>query len=223
MAYYLNFNFVWLYSDRLLWGLLLSLQLAAAGTVIGIAIGLGLALLSSVGGRATRAAIACYVEVVRNLPLLLLVYLVFYGIPSAGGAFFDATTSFVLTLGIYAGAYLVEVFRAGIEAIPRGLIDAGKAIGLRPWQRRLSIELPTMLRFVLPSLSNALLLLFKDTSLASAIAIPELTYQANWINTNTFRVVEVYAAVTAIYLLTGYAIVFGLRRLERRFAIGARR
>jgi polar amino acid transport system permease protein len=223
MAYDLNFNFIWLYSDRLLWGLLLSLALAVAGTAIGIAIGLSLALLFSVGGRFTRAAITCYVAVIRNVPLLLLLYLVFYGIPSAGGALLGATTSFILTLGIYAGAYLVEVFRAGIEAIPRALVDAGKAIGLRPWQRRFAIELPTMLRFVLPSLSNALLLVFKDTSLASAIAIPELMYQANWINTNTFRVLEVYAVVTPIYLLTGYAILHGLRRLERQFAIGARR
>ncbi len=79
--------------------------------------------------------VAAYVEFVRNVPLLLLVYLVFYGIPSAGGFAYDATTSFVVTLALYSGAYLVEVFRAGLDAVPRGLIDAGKAIGLTPWQR----------------------------------------------------------------------------------------
>src|SRR5262245_66342597 len=127
-------------------------------------IGLGLALAYTGGGRIVRAAVAAYVEFVRNVPLLLLVYLVFYGIPSAGGFAYDATTSFVLTLSVYAGAYLVEVFRAGLDAVPKGLIDAGKAIGLTPLQRLLYVRLPTMARIVLPSLSNAYISLFKDTS-----------------------------------------------------------
>ena len=170
-----------------------------------------------------RAVIAAYVEFIRNVPLLLLVYLVFYGIPSIGGFAYSATTSFVATLSVYAGAYLVEVFRAGLAAVPKGLIDAGKAIGLTPWQRVLSVRLPTMFRIVLPSLSNAFISLFKDTSIASVIAVPELTYGAQWIYTNTFRIVEVYAVVTPMYLVTGYVLLFGLRRLEARYAIGTRR
>ena len=114
-----------------------------------------------------------------------------------------------MTLSLYAGAYLVEVFRAGLDAVPRGLIDAGKAIGLTPWQRLLYVRLPTMLRIALPSLSNTFISLFKDTSVASVIAVPELTYGAQWINFNTFRIVEVYLVVTPMYLVTGYAILLG--------------
>ena len=110
-----------------------------------------------------RGLVAAYVEFIRNVPLLLLVYLVFYGIPSVGGFAYGATTSFIITLAVYAGAYLVEVFRAGLDAIPSGLIDAGRAIGLTPWQRMLYVQVPTMLRIVLPSLSNAFISLFKDT------------------------------------------------------------
>jgi polar amino acid transport system permease protein len=76
-----------------------------------------------------------------------------------------------------------------------------------------------MFRVVLPSLSNAYVSLFKDTSLASVIAVPELTYGAQWIKTNSFRVIEVWMVVTPMYLITGYALLFGLRQLERRFAI----
>ena len=141
------------------------------------------------------------------MPLLLLVYLVFYGVPSVGGFRYGPTASFIMTLSVYAGAYLVEVFRAGLEAVPRGLIDAGKAIGLTPWQRLVHVRLPTMLRVVLPALSNTFVSLFKDTSVASVIAVPELTYGAQWINFNTFRIVEVYAVVTPMYLVTGYAIL----------------
>lgn len=222
VTYHLNFHFVWRYFDKLDWGLLLSLELAIAGISLGIVIGLGLAVVSHHAGRMVRGLVAAYVEFVRNVPLLLLVYLVFYGIPSVGGFEYDATTSFVATLALYAGAYLVEVFRAGLEAIPKGLIDAGRAIGLTPWQRVLHVQLPTMLRIVLPSLSNAFISLFKDTSIASVLAVPELTYGANWIYTNTFRIVEVYAVVAPMYLVTGYVLLFGLRRLERQFAIRRR-
>jgi polar amino acid transport system permease protein len=220
VQYHLNFNFVWKYFDRLSWGLVLSLELALIGILIGMAIGLALALAYTGAGRLVRTVIASYVEFIRNVPLLLLVYLVFYGIPSVGGFAYDATESFVATLAIYAGAYLVEVFRAGLDAIPKGLIDAGKAIGLTPTQLLVHVRLPTMFRIVLPSLSNAYISLFKDTSLASVIAVPELTYGANWIYTNTFRIVEVYAVVTPMYLVTGYLLLFALQRLERRYAIG---
>jgi polar amino acid transport system permease protein len=219
VQYHLNFNFVWKYFDRLSGGLVLSLELALVGILIGMAIGLALAIAYTGGGRVVRTAITAYVEFIRNVPLLLLVYLVFYGIPSVGGFAYDATESFVATLAIYAGAYLVEVFRAGLDAIPKGLIDAGKAIGLTPVQLLVNVRLPTMFRIVLPSLSNAYISLFKDTSLASVIAVPELTYGANWIYTNTFRIVEVYAVVTPMYLVTGYALLFALQRLERRYAI----
>jgi polar amino acid transport system permease protein len=221
--YHLNYNFVWKYFDKLSWGLVLSLELAVISILIGMLIGLALALAATSAGRAVRGAIAAYVEFIRNVPLLLLVYMVFYGIPSAGGFAYTPVTSFVITLAAYSGAYLVEVFRAGLAAVPRGLIEAGKAIGLTPWQRVIYVRLPTMFRIVLPSLSNAFISLFKDTSLASVIAVPELTYGANWIYTNTFRIVEVYTVVTPMYLVTGYVLLFGLRRLEAQFAIGARR
>jgi polar amino acid transport system permease protein len=217
--YHFNFGLIWRYFDKLSWGLLLSLELAIASIAIGVVIGLALALVYDRGGRITRALISMYVEFIRNVPLLLLVYLVFYGIPAVVDLQYSATTSFVATLSVYAGAYLVEIFRAGLAAIPRGLIDAGKAIGLTPYQRLVYVRLPTMFRVVLPSLSNTFVSLFKDTSVASVLAVPELTYGAQWINFNTFRIVEVYAVVTPMYLVAGYAILGALRQLERRFAV----
>jgi polar amino acid transport system permease protein len=220
MGYHLNFGLIWRHFDKLWSGLLLSLELAIVSIAIGAAIGLVLAVWHVSGGRVARGLIAAYVEVIRNVPLILLVYLVFYGLPTAVDIAYSATTSFVLTLSAYAGAYLVEVFRSGLAAVPRGILDAGMAIGLTPWQRLLHVRLPTMLRITLPALSNTFVSLFKDTSVASVIAVPELTYGAQWINFNTFRIMEVYLVVTAMYLVTGYAILLGLRALERRYAIG---
>jgi polar amino acid transport system permease protein len=220
MTYHVNFNFIWKYFDKLSWGLVLSLELAVACIALGILIGLAGALLYVDGPRRLRPLVTAYVEFIRNVPLLLLVYLVFYGVPSVGGFKYGPTESFIITLSVYAGAYLIEVFRSGLDAVPRGLIDAGKAIGLTPFQRLLYIRLPTMFRVVLPSLSNTFVSLFKDTSVASVIAVPELTYGAQWINFSTFRFVEVYAVVTPMYLVTGYTILFLLRRLEHRYGVG---
>ena len=230
MEYHLNFNFVWKYADKLWWGLALSVQLAFIAILIGCVIGLALALAHSGGNRWIRSVVTAYVEFIRNIPLLLLIYLVYYGVPQLGQWIplledsnrWDPTTCFVATLALYSGAYLVEVFRAGLDAVPKGVIDAGKAIGLTPWQRFTSVRLPIMLRIVLPSLSNAFISLFKDTSLASVIAVPELTYGANWIKTNTFRQVEVWLVVWPMYLATGYLILAALRQLERRYSLSRR-
>lgn len=219
MNYHLNFNLIWRHFDKLVDGLILSLQLAGLSIAIGMAIGLALALAYVEGNRWVRAAVTAYVEFIRNVPLLLLVYLVFYGLPTVVDIRYDAATSFVATLSLYGGAYLVEVLRAGLQAVPQGLIEAGKAIGLTPLQRLVHVRLPTALRIALPSLSNTYVSLFKDTSIASVLAVPELTYAAQWINVNTFRIVEVYAVATPIYLVTGYGILFLLRLLERRYAI----
>ena len=220
MGYHLNFTLIWRHFDKLWSGLLLSLELALLSIAIGSAIGLALAVAYVSGNRAVRIVIATYVEAIRNVPLILLVYLVFYGLPTVLDVAYSNTTSFVVTLSAYAGAYLVEVFRSGLDAVPRGLLDAGRSIGLTPGQRLVSVRLPTMLRIVLPALSNTVVSLFKDTSVASVIAVPELTYGAQWINFNTFRIMEVYLVVTGLYLVTGYAILIGLRGLERRYAVG---
>ena len=219
MGYELNFTLIWRNFDRLFHGLILSLELAVVAIGIGIVIGLVLAVWYVSAGRVVRAVIAAYVEFIRNVPLILLVYLVFYGVPQVVDLRYGATTSFIVTLAVYSGAYLVEVFRAGLEAVPRGQIDAGRAIGLTPWQRLIHVRLPAMARITLPALSNTFISLFKDTSIASVIAVPELTYAAQWINFNTFRIVEVYLVVTAMYLVTGYALLFLLRLAERRFRV----
>jgi His/Glu/Gln/Arg/opine family amino acid ABC transporter permease subunit len=135
MNYDLSFNLVWRHFDKLADGLLLSLKLATVSIVLAMAIGLSLALAYTDGNRPVRAAVTAYVEFVRNVPLLLLVYLVFYGLPTVVDIRYDAQTSFVATLSLYGGAYLVEVLRAGLQAVPQGLIEAGKAIGLTPLQR----------------------------------------------------------------------------------------
>jgi polar amino acid transport system permease protein len=215
-----NFNFdpVWRDFDLLLAGLLLGLRLAFVALLIGSVIGLvcGYARVSRHAW--LRAIVWLYVEIVRNTPILLLIFFVFFGLPEFGIYALDKYESFTLALAIYAGAYLAEVFRAGLSSIPSQYVEAAKAIGLRPWQRQRYVVLPVMFRICLPALSNNFISLFKDTSLAAAIAVPELTFYARQINVNTFRVIETWLVASTLYLVVCYAIAFLLRQVERRYA-----
>lgn len=217
MAYHFNFDAVWRNFDRLLWGWVLSIEIAAFAIVAGAALGLCFALIHNNGGKAGRVGVRAYVELFRNVPLLLLVYAGFYGLPSIGGLTLGATETFALVLTVYASAQFAEVFRAGLDAVPRGVVEAGRAIGLHPLVNLRLVVAPLMFRACLPSLGNLFISFFKETSLASAIAVPELTYGAQWINLNSFRVLEVYAIVTPMYLVTSYTISLLVQATERRF------
>lgn len=218
MNYNFDFNVILRNIDGLLGGLGLALLLAVFSLSIGVIIGLFAAFAAISRKPQLRALMIAYTTVVRNTPLLILIYISYFGLPLIGITF-DREVAFVITLSLCAGAYMLDVFRAGLQAIPPGLIEAGQALGLRRSQIRMTIQLPMMIRNVLPSVSNYLISLFKDTSLASAIAIPELTYQANKITTETFRVFEAWITVGLIYLGTCYLLAFVLRRIERKLAI----
>ena len=218
-AYHYNWFLAWQSFPRFYWGLALGLELAALSLFIGSVIGAFGAFGRTFGPAWLRGAITAYVEFIRNVPLLLLVYFAFYGLPKAGITIFNNVWSFVLALSVYSGAYLTEVFRAGVGSVPAGYTEAGKAIGLTAWQRTVLITLPVTFRIILPSLSNTFISLFKDTSLASVLAVPELTYAAEWLNVNTFRTIEAWTFATVMYLAAGYGIALVLRRIERRYAV----
>lgn len=218
MGYTLNFAVVWRNFDTLLHGLLLSLGLAVVSILIGAVIGLLLAFALVSRSRIVGAPARLYVTILRNLPILVLVLFAYFALPQMGVRL-DKMSSFVLVLSLYSGAYLAEVFRAGLLAIPKGLTEAGLAIGLTGLQIRGSIIAPLMLRNVLPSLSSTVISLFKDTSLAAAIAVPELTFAARKINVESFRVIETWAVTSALYVAACFLIAALLRLVERRLAL----
>jgi len=204
--------------DSLLNGLFLGLSLAVASLLIGVLLGLFMAFLAISKNRGLKKIAGFYVTLLRNTPLLVLIFISYFGLPDIHVRL-GKNESFIFALSLYAGAYMTEVFRAGLEAIPKGLLEAGQAIGLTPLQVSWNIQLPIMFRNVLPSLGNYLISLFKDTSLAASITIPELTYNAKRINTMTFRVFEVWLITAVLYVISCYLLAFVLRRIERRFAI----
>jgi polar amino acid transport system permease protein len=218
MGYTLNFSAVWRSFDLLLQGLGLSLALAFVAILIGCAIGIVTAFWLMSKSSLYRRPARIYVTVIRNTPILVLVLFAYFALPQLGVRL-DKIESFILTLAIYSGAYLAEVFRAGLVSVPAGLREAGLAIGLRETQIRGFIILPLMLRNVLPSLGSTLISLFKDTSLAAAIAIPELTFEARKINVESFRVIETWIVTSCLYVATCSVLAALVRVAERRLAL----
>lgn len=218
MGYKLNFTAVWNDFDLLLSGLGLGLMLAIISIFIGCVMALFVVFGTLSKNRPIRWLSTGYVTVIRNTPILVLILFIYFALPQFGVRL-GKIESFILTLSLYAGAYITEVYRGGLLAIPVGLREAGLATGLTEFQTKRYIVVPVMLRNVLPALSNNFISLFKDTSLAAAIAVPELTFYARQINVNTFRVVESWMVASLMYVSACYIIAFGLRHLERRLSI----
>ncbi len=198
--------------EALGFGLLMAVVAIAAGSVIGLL----LAFLAVSKSKAAKRAVQLFVTIFRNTPILILVFIAYFGLPTIGITL-SKVPSFVVTLALYSSAYMEEVFRAGLEAIPKGIIEAGQAIGLTRWTIRVTIELPIMFKKVLPSMGNYLISLFKDTSIASSITVGELTYLSKCLTTQTFRVFEIWLTTGALYVVACYLIAFILRRIEKRF------
>lgn len=218
MDYNFNFAVVWRDFDLLMYGLGVGLMLAIISIAIGCVIGLFNAFGMLSKHRTIRYASSIYVSVFRNTPILVLILFTFFALPQLGIKL-GKIESFIFTLAIYSGAYVTEVFRAGLITQSPGLREAALTIGLTETQSRIYVVVPVMFRKVLPALSNNLISLFKDTSLAAAIAVPELTFYARKINVESFRVIETWMIASLLYVVTCYILAEALRMIETRLAI----
>ncbi|TIV10093.1 MAG: amino acid ABC transporter permease, partial [Mesorhizobium sp.] len=201
----------------LLWAaLIFTVPLTLLSFALGLIAGLVTALIRLFGPKPLVALVRFYVWIFRGTPLLVQLFLIFYGLPSVG-ILLDAFPAALIGFTLNIGAYTSEIIRAVIGSVPKGQWEASYSIGMTWSQAMRRTILPQAGRVAVPALSNTFISLFKDTSIASVISVPELTYGAQWINFNTFRIVEVYLVTTAMYLVTGYALLFALRLVERRF------
>jgi polar amino acid transport system permease protein len=177
----------------------LTLQVTLLAFVLAILLGLLTALASSsrVGFLQTIARV--YIEAIRNTPVLLQIFIVFFGLPSLGITL-NAYTAGVIALGVNVGAYLAEVFRAGIQSVPRGQLEAATILGLERSQIFIEVVLPQAARAVYPAIVNNLIQLLLGTSLLSAIALPELSGTATVINARTLLYIQTFSITLIAYL-----------------------
>jgi aspartate/glutamate/glutamine transport system permease protein len=162
-----------------------------------------------------RALGTLYVEFFRNTPLLVQMYFAFFGLPWLGVRLPGFQAAF-LALGIYTGAFVAEVVRAGILAVSPGQLEAARSLGLTYLQMMRHVVLPQAIATTVPPLGNLTIAMTKNTSIASAIAVPDVMYNGNLLNSRTFATYEVFGAVAAGYLLITIPLGFLVNRLERR-------
>ena len=198
-----------------LWsGAVMTVIVTTGGFVLSVLLGIVFAGFRTGRSRVLRILTSVYVEVFRAVPVLTQLFIIYFGrgamgirrrpIPAAGGGF-----------GLNGGATLTEVFRAGIEAVDRGQTEAALAIGMTRLMALRIIVLPQAVRTVLPSIANFAIGLLKDTSLASAVAAPELSFNAHMLVDQTFLSTQIYLLVAAFYLLMSLPLSAVVRRLER--------
>lgn len=190
-------------------------------SALGCALGLGVGVLLCAAAVSRRAALrrfaAVYLSFFRGVPLLIQLLLSYYLLPLVG-LNVPALVAAVLTVGLCAGAYISEILRGALAAIPRGQEEAAIAIGLRPLHIWARILLPQALKIALPALVNELILLVKASSLVTVVGIVEITRMSQSIASTTYRPLEIYLAAAFLYLAINLAIAAAGRALERRLA-----
>lgn len=218
------------YLDWFIWGLATTIALTIAAWLLGMAVGIALTLIRMIPFPPFKWAVALYVEYHRNVPLLVQIFVWYFGIPQLlprvarvwinahNSEFFLAT----MALGLASAAYITEDLRSGIRSIPPTQYEAARSIGFNYLQSMRWIILPQAFRIVVPPLINQTLLLFKNTSLAMAIGVGELTYRTREVDSYTFKTFEAFAVATVLYLAISFAIMALGNYTNRKFKLELR-
>lgn len=206
---------IWELLPLLLKGAAFTILISAISMAVAVLIGMTAALISQASYAVPRALVRIYVEVFRDTPLLIQILIFYFGLPQVGISFSPFACS-ILALSLYTAAYNVEIFRAGLEAVPKGQYEAARATGLSPLQEAVYVVIPQALRISIPALGNNLISLVKNSSLVSVIGMVELTFQANEISFKSFRSFEAYTAAGFIYVVIILALTNFLNRMEAK-------
>jgi ectoine/hydroxyectoine ABC transporter permease protein EhuD len=206
----------------LLEGLKITVELTFIVLAISLVLGIFVALSRLSKSRVLSTVTGFYVDFMRATPLLLQLIYIYFVLPTIGIRP-DPFVAGVVGLSLNYAAYLSEVYRSGIQAIPRGQLDAAAALGMRPSVTMRRIVLPQAIRIVIPTLGNYFVALFKDTSLASALTLQELLFSGQIIISRTYDYFTIYTMVLFLYFLVGYPSLMFVRYLERLTKAGYRR
>jgi polar amino acid transport system permease protein len=207
--YVFQFNVVWEHLPELLVGALLTIKLSAAAMALGLCLAILCAYGKSAGPPPVRWIVAAYVELIRNTPFLVQIFIVYFSLPVIGLRL-TADSAALLAMTVNLGAYASEIVRAGIEAIPHGQVEAAHALGLKRLQIFRFIVIFPALKTVYPALASQFILLMLASSVVSTISAVELTAITNSLQSTTFRSFEFYFVTTGLYLAMALGFRAGL-------------
>src|ERR1700730_14706354 len=222
MSYRFDFSFLAEKWPAFLAGAWLTIQLTVLSIALGFAVGTVCALVRVYGGSVLRRLVGFYVELIRNTPLLVQIFIVYFGLSSLGLKL-SAETSAVIALVVNMGAYTTEIMRAGIQSIQRTQLEAADCLGLTRLQAILHVVLLPAMERVYPALSSQFVLLMLASSVTSQISAEELTAIANVIQSDTYRSFEVYLVVAVVYLALSFLYRFGFWLIGRLLFVRRRK
>jgi polar amino acid transport system permease protein len=202
---------------RLMEGLQITVKVTVLATIIALLFGLLLALLQRSPNLFVRRVSYWFLESIRRTPLLIQLFFAFYVLPEVGIRL-NGQVCGVIVLGLHVGSYMAEVYRAGIDAVPKGQWEAAKAINFSPYATWITIILPQAIPPMIPALGNYFVMMFKESALLSTIAVLDLMGEARLFANETYRYVEPMTLVGFIFLAISIPSAIGLRYLENRIA-----
>ncbi len=199
---------------------LITLEITAAGIICGVVVGFVFALMKVSHNRVPKAIASAYIFVVRGTPLLLQLFIIYYGLTTVVAI--PPYPSAIFALGFHNGAYIAEIFRGAIESIPVGQMEAARSIGMSHRKAMQRVILPQALKRAIPPLGNQFIIALKDSSLASTIAVPELLLRGRQLGSSTFMYMEMLIIVGIYYLLLTSILNMVLSRIDKKLASGKR-
>lgn len=219
------------YGNMLLVAMGRTLLLAFLGLAFACILGMFFGLLSVVKNRVCNIIAQVFVFVIRGVPMIVLAFFIYFGIPylintimGVGGGFtLSALQAGTACLALNCGAYMAEIIRAGIQSVDIGQMEAGRSLGLPYWKTMRKIILPQAIRTMIPSIINQFIITVKDTSILSVIGFPELVLAAKQVQANTFKAFETWAIVGVMYLIVITALSYIAKLVERRMNRGINR
>ena len=203
----------------LMHGARLTVLITIAGLAGGMLVGLLFGLMRAYGNALCQKIAFTYIEFVRGTPIVVQVMFIYFALPLLLHVRVDAMSAAIVSIIINSGAYIAEIVRGAFLSVPRGLKEAGLALGMPGWRVLAFVVGPVAMRRMTPALGNQFIVSLKDTSLFIVIGVGELTRQGQEIMASNFRAVEIWTAVALIYLCMIGALTFGLRTMERRMRI----
>ena len=219
------------YGNMLLTAMGRTLLLAFLGLVFACILGMIFGLLSVLKNKACNIISNIFVFVIRGVPMIVLAFFIYFGIPYlintilgfGGGFTLSALQAGTICLALNCGAYMAEIIRAGIQSVDIGQMEAGRSLGLPYWKTMRKIILPQAIRTMIPSIINQFIITVKDTSILSVIGFPELVLAAKQVQANTFKAFETWAIVGIMYLIVITILSYLAKLLERRMNRGINR
>lgn len=213
-----DFSLIWNSLPLLLAGAGVTIEITAIAVGLGFIFGLITSVCRLSGVKILQVIAVCYVNIIRGTPMLVQIFLIYFALPMVIGERINPFVAAVAACSINSGAYVSEIFRAGIQSVDKGQMEAGRSLGLSWMQTMRYVIMPQSFKHVIPPLGNEFISMTKETSLVSVIGFEELTRRGQLIIAKTYGSFEIWLTVAAIYLVMTLTIARLVSYLERRFA-----